>query len=200
VNPIAHKPRREQIQEVLSHRKLLLLRIRQSKSAAELRLKKPSKRTIASILVEHEGDTGKSEADAYKELTKIAVQLAKKQREEEKQPAEKRVSVSLRRGASVGKRMNAALSVLNPGPSYEDGPIETSPLTIPAMIAPKKMKQTVQTLAPPGKTVSHDMAKKRASMKNHKAQPHRQPYQYAAPPLFRFQRILQNQLLSFQKL
>ena len=182
VNPIAHKPRQEQIQEVLSHRKLLLLRIRQSKSAAELRLKKPSKRSIVSILVEHEGETGKSEADAYKELTKIAVQVTKKQREEEKQPAEKRVSVSLRRGASVGKRMNAALSVLTPGASSDDVPLETSPLTAPAMTAPKKMKQSVQALAPPGKTISHDIAKKRASMKSNKVQPFRQPYQYSAPP------------------
>ena len=145
-------------------------------------MKKPSKRTILSALSEYDGETAKSEIDGYKELTKIAAQAAKKQREEEKQPSEKRVPVSLRRGASVGKRMNAALSALTPGLSSELISSEPSPTAAPTMMAPKKMKQTIQ-IAPLGKTISHEIAKKRAAMKTHKAQPSRPQYQYSAPPL-----------------
>lgn len=183
VNPIAHKPRHEQIHEVLTHRKLLLLRIQQSKSAVELRLKKPSKRTILSTLSEYEGDAVISEIDAYKELTKIAAQAAKKQREEDKHPSEKRVPVSLRRGASVGKRMNAALSAMTPGQSLDLVSSEASTVVAPTMMVPKKMKQTIQIAPPQGKTMSHEIAKKRASMKTQKAQPNRPQYQYSAPPL-----------------
>jgi hypothetical protein len=183
VNPIAHKPRHEQIQEVLTHRKLLLLRIQQSKSAVESRLKKPSKRSILSTLSEYEVDTAKTEIDAYKELTRIAAQAAKKQREEDKHPSEKRVPVSLRRGASVGKRMNAALSAMAPGQTLDLVSSDPSPVVAPTMMLPKKMKQTIQITAPQGKTISHEIAKKRASMKTQKAQPSRPQYQYSAPPL-----------------
>ena len=111
-NPLIDKPRLDQIQEVLTHRRLLLLRIRQSKSAVELRLSKPTRRTIASTLSEYENNPTTSEIEAYNELTKIATLVSKKQRDEEKQPTEKRLPVSLRRGSSVGKRMNAAISTL----------------------------------------------------------------------------------------
>lgn len=129
----------ERIKALISHRKLLLERMRQCKDAAERRIKdnhkkrkRPSPHSetkedkiklpndvakIGSALLETADGTATSdndEVESYRETCRLAIQASKKEKAEANE-AEKRVSVSLRRGSSVGKRMNAALSSLVSG-------------------------------------------------------------------------------------
>ncbi|CAB9518904.1 DNA binding protein [Seminavis robusta] len=103
-------------------------------------------------------ETAKDESEiaAFKRLGRMAVQAAKKQRVDGNDPSQpdKRTSVSLRRGASVGKKMNAALSSLAPGGAgaavVEDGLPPTQPLhanTIRADTLPARSAQPVPTPA-----------------------------------------------------
>ena len=95
---------------LLSHRRLLLERVRQAKRAAQQRLdeihqQEPTRRE----------ETLEQEMAQFKETSRIATSIARKQSLHADGSAagtEKRTSVSLRRGSSVGKRMNAALSTL----------------------------------------------------------------------------------------
>jgi HSA/Myb-like DNA-binding domain len=171
VNPLSQKPREEQIQEVLSHRKLLLQRIRQIKAASTYRLENGSKRNIAAILRELGIQTGKSEVDSYMELTNFAVAISKKQKEEEKAPLEKKGNVSLRRGGSVGKRMNATLSTNAPSTLASDvvPTSDTSGTTMPVVMHKKAPPFVSQTIPIPVKSISNDVNKKRTLMKSQKA-------------------------------
>lgn len=120
--------RNDRIKDVLSHRRTLLSRIRMCKNAIQSRL---DQSTEVSKLLTADNDKQISVANSksaeatildevaqFKEMTRQANQAAKKQRaetNESQHPPGKRISLSLRRGASVGKRMNAALSALAPG-------------------------------------------------------------------------------------
>lgn len=215
-NPIADKPRSVQIEALLKHRKLLLQRIRQSKKAAETRLANPSTRSMATILAEYtvdiklDGHTkGKdaedkklSEENAYKELGRLASQAAKKQRNQD-EGADKRASLSLRRGSTVGKRMSAAISALSPGVAEtlsDTATLLPAPSKVPTPTPPpppsntknvgKKMKKSGSsgilnsTQLPGVKNVndfSANVTKKRSSIKSQKvtSQP-RNPYTYGA--------------------
>lgn len=110
---------------LLQHRKLLLQRVRQCRRAASTRndlliRDNPELRTLSAA----------AEIENHRELTKIATSMSKKQlgvltepmhdmqqepRGEGDPNSKQKLSISLRRGASVGRRMNAALSALAPG-------------------------------------------------------------------------------------
>ena len=121
-NPSRPLERREdRIKAVLSHRRTLLSRIRLCKSSIQSRLDQLTETSKVSS----SGANGKTvetstvdEVVEFREMTRQANQAAKQQRADlidAQHSNEKRTSVSLRRGASVGKRMNAALSTLAPG-------------------------------------------------------------------------------------
>jgi hypothetical protein len=106
--------RESKIRERLKHRKLLLQRVRQSRKAAREQLE-AAVESAPSASAAKEGD--EEEIVSFRNMTREMVSLARKQaRLDAEAPAgEKRTSLSLRRGSSVGKRMNAALSSLAPG-------------------------------------------------------------------------------------
>lgn len=114
--------RASRIQSLLNHRMLLLSRIRLCRTAAEKRLQelraedaKKMGNTSGEGAIPREM-TDEEEIAAHKEKIKLANQLAKKARDgADGNTAEQRTSLSLRRGSSVGKKMNAALSTLAPG-------------------------------------------------------------------------------------
>ena len=130
--------RESKIQSMIAHRKVLLERVNSGRSAARSRIVDVARREAQTasrtkqILASTGGDPSKgntaglsekardeAEIAAFKKLTKTALQAAKKQRAENNTDGsghgEKRSSVSLRKGASVGKNMKAALSSLIPG-------------------------------------------------------------------------------------
>lgn len=155
----------------INHRKLLLKRIRQCESAANGRLssvilleteyKGVEPRANASSATDELGFVQNSdEVEYFRELSRLAAQAAKRQRSEGVEGSgEHRPSVSLRRGASVGKRMNAALSSLAPGSIAalpDSAPLSyavTSNTQAPpssVSVAPKAtLSQTVQATAIP---------------------------------------------------
>jgi hypothetical protein len=103
------------IQGMITHRTLLLERIRLCKKAAENRLQNQTKEGSESKSEAVRKElTDEDEVAKFREMTTQATQAAKRSRPES-EAGEKRTSLSLRRGSSVGKRMNAALSSLAPG-------------------------------------------------------------------------------------
>lgn len=98
------------IKAILSHRKLLLTRLQQGRAAVQNRLDHSYKQNP----VLHK-QTDDQEIAVFQLLAKEATSLARKVKADGEGAAEKRTSVSLRRGSSVGKKMNAALSSLAPG-------------------------------------------------------------------------------------
>jgi hypothetical protein len=118
--------RESRIQGLIAHRKILLDRIRLTRRACEERLEATklqgpvvgdSKPPVDKGAAPKEM-TDDEEIEAHNEMARLASQAAKKSRQEaEGIQGEKRTSLSLRRGASVGKKMNAALSSLAPGAS-----------------------------------------------------------------------------------
>lgn len=90
----------DRIAAILSHRKFLLKIIQQSKSACRKRLDSlpPSN----------------DEVGVFRETCRLANSLARKQPKREGPGQERKSSLSLRRGSSVGKKMNDALSSLAP--------------------------------------------------------------------------------------
>lgn len=110
--PPAGESRESRIRGRLEHRKVLLERVRQTRAAAKSQLVLVS--AGASPTAPMPGM--EEEIIAFRNMTREVVSLARKQaRIDSEAPGEKRTSVSLRRGSSVGKRMNAALSSLAPG-------------------------------------------------------------------------------------
>lgn len=95
------------IRELITHRSMLLERVRICKDAAEKRLRGLSKSRGGRQLTDEE------EIAAFRSKAKQA-SLAVKRSRGDGNP-ESRTSLSLRRGSSVGKRMNAAISSLVPG-------------------------------------------------------------------------------------
>jgi hypothetical protein len=167
--------RESRIRALISHRKLLLQRIKSCRYAVESRLdgdyngktiqtgesstgSKPGKPPGDNAAVGAKKElTDEEELAAFRELTRLATQAAKKHRSEVDGTAEKRTTVSLRRGASVGKRMTQALSALAPGASVaaavEAPTTQTLPVTTSKPIAPLPKAQPLtlvasKTLAP----------------------------------------------------
>lgn len=89
------------LRALLIHRKLLLKRLQTMKTAAQDRLKEISPTT----------QTSDQEVASFRELLRHATAISRQQAKSETQ--QERSSVSLRRGSSVGKRMNAALSTIS---------------------------------------------------------------------------------------
>ena len=106
--------RENQIRLLLEHRKILLTRLRQGKAAAQRRLDE-----LLAIDPSRQNETQEQEIASFREKTRTATSIARKAHRADTAGAadgsEKRTSLSLRRGASVGKRMNAALTTLAPG-------------------------------------------------------------------------------------
>ena len=98
----------QQIRSVLLHRKLLLHRLRQGRAAVKRRLDLMPAATM----------TSDQEVITFRERLRQATSIARKQpatstsdkQQQQQQQQQRSSSVSLRRGSSVGKRMNAALS------------------------------------------------------------------------------------------
>lgn len=122
--------REVRIAALILHRKIVLERIRQCRIAAQSRMKdieEKQKSLAAKDATKPDAELKQASDDdevvRYRETCRLAAQAnqaAKKQKAEANGGvAEKRVSVSLRRGASVGKRMQTAISSLTgaPGPS-----------------------------------------------------------------------------------
>lgn len=159
-NPSRPLERREdRMKTVLSHRRTLLSRIRLCKSSIQSRLDQLTEVPKVSS----SGANGRSvdtstvdEVVEFREMTRQANQAAKQQRAElleAQHSTEKRTSVSLRRGASVGKRMNAALSTLAPGGGSSavvadigDVPLQQSAASILSVDA---LKSNAKTTIPP---------------------------------------------------
>jgi hypothetical protein len=102
------------LRALLVHRKLLLARLQTMKIAAQARLSD----------LPPTSQTSDEEVASFRELLRHATTIARQHAKSETQ--QERSSVSLRRGSSVGKRMNAALSTLS---SVEPG---TAPQPIPS--------------------------------------------------------------------
>lgn len=107
------RSREATIRRLLSHRKILLKGVRYGGNAARQRIeiiesKNPLQKTM----------TDEEETAAFQDMTRNVTSLVRKQgRQDNAMNAaadltERRTSVSLRRGSSVGKRMNAALTSL----------------------------------------------------------------------------------------
>jgi hypothetical protein len=135
------------IQGLIAHRKILLNRIRLTRLACGKRLEATKSQGQAagdSKLPVDKGAaptemTDDEEIEAHNEMARLASQAAKKSRQEaEGVQGEKRTSLSLRRGASVGKKMNAALSSLAPGAGAHQ-----------TLDAPATQPQHVTSLQPP---------------------------------------------------
>jgi hypothetical protein len=148
----AEQSRGSRIDSIISHRKLLLKRIRQCEFAANGRLaslielekkqKEMDSRASSSAdgVVTQNSALATDEVEYFRELSKNASLAAKRQKSDAGEGAgESRPSVSLRRGASVGKRMNAALSTLAPGGNTLVASVDPSPATIDATIGNAKV-------------------------------------------------------------
>lgn len=158
--------------EILAHRKILLKRVRQSKAMAQKRLDE-----LLAKDPKRKDETEELEIAAFNERARQATSLARKQaRSEAEGQGEKRTSVSLRRGSTVGKRMNAALSSLGAGPSIADvaldgaahaaaQPPSVAMLTAPAMqqtrapTVSKKDAPKIQLPAAPNRLLGHKTLK-----------------------------------------
>jgi HSA len=110
--PDEEATRREaRIRAALKNRKLLLHRVQQGKDAAQKRIDAihrdhPEKKEI----------TDEQEAAAFQEMVRTVTAAVRKQaRGDAANSANEQRSVSLRRGNTVGKRMNAAISTLTGG-------------------------------------------------------------------------------------
>lgn len=102
----------KRMHDLISHRSILLERVRACRASAENRIGEKSEGNTNTINADDLSDN--QEIAAFRSMTKQANQAARKNREVDG-VGEKRISLSLRRGSSVGKRMNAALSSLVPG-------------------------------------------------------------------------------------
>jgi HSA len=138
--------------ELLSHRKALLRRVRQGRTAAQGRLDLLYKQDPS-----RKDESKDDEIDRFRELSRIATSLARKQQVQGDSAAstEKRTSVSLRRGSSVGKRMNAALSHLSgsQSASYSEGAGHVQATSVRASAGVQTAATTDSTDAMPPPTV-----------------------------------------------
>ena len=104
--------REKRMRDLIYHRSVLLERVRACRASAENRIGEKSEGDNNATNDNDLSDN--QEIAAFRTMTKQANQAARKNRDADGF-GEKRTSLSLRRGSSVGKRMNAALSSLVPG-------------------------------------------------------------------------------------
>ena len=109
------------IRGLIEHRSILLQRIKMCRSVAEKRIGDKDYAFVENAIAAASAEiTDDQELAAFRDMTWKATQIAKKSKQGsghhggDHGAAEKRSSVSLRRGSSVGKRMNAALHSLAP--------------------------------------------------------------------------------------
>jgi hypothetical protein len=149
---VSGNDRESRIRGLIAHRSLLLERIRLCRSVAEKRLgevkvdKPPGEKGSKAVGAGKEM-TDDAEIAAFREMTKQASQAAKKSRPDSDGTAEKRTtSLSLRRGSSVGKRMNAALSSLAPGSNASANAdiSSTHPMQVPNIPPAKSLSKAPQ--------------------------------------------------------
>jgi hypothetical protein len=118
-NDYNHPRREKRMQDVILHRSVLLERVKSCRSSAEKRIGELSSKSQGNNNNNNNELTDDDEIAAFRNMTKQANQAARKNNRGDGDGKggtnEKRTSLSLRRGSSVGKRMNAALSSLVPG-------------------------------------------------------------------------------------
>lgn len=150
-DPAAYSASREQrIRDLLRHRKLLLERVQQGKSAAQQRLDQLKKEEP-----DFQNETGEEERARFlAKAREIGSQARKHSRGADGDGTEKRTSVSLRRGSSVGKRMNAALSSLAPGSAAAAAAVGVQGNISPDLIAQGATAPVVSASGPLGLTQS----------------------------------------------
>jgi hypothetical protein len=155
------------VRGLIRHRSILLERIRLCRSAVERRLGEKDYSFVGNVSGNGNGNgngkgiglqdmTDDKEISAYRDLTRKASQAAKKSKSEADVTAEKRTSLSLRRGSSVGKRMNAALSSLAPGSNATTATTATSegPTIALSLSVSVSLSLSHQVSVAPGKIVS----------------------------------------------
>lgn len=138
--------RESKIRGLLSHRSVLLERIRLCRTMAEKRLSNGGNKTSEEAKKE---PSDEEEIAKFREISMQAIQAAKKSRSES-ETVERRTSLSLRRGSSVGKRMNAALSSLSPGHgghATADVSSAQTPVSLQASKTISKAQQGVSSLS-----------------------------------------------------
>ncbi|CAJ1952072.1 unnamed protein product [Cylindrotheca closterium] len=116
---LAHETNRSvRLQGLITHRSSLRRRIRFCAAVASERLQHESEESSYSkfeLSAQKGGDM--DEVSLFVQMTNSATLAAKRIRADNDANSDRRTSLSLRRGSSVGKRMNAALSSLAPGSS-----------------------------------------------------------------------------------
>jgi len=120
--------RSSKIRALITHRTILLSRIRLCRNAAEKRL---------SVTKANE-TSDEQEIQTHLHMSRLASQAARKARGDDAPTSEKRTSLSLRRGSGVGKRMNAALSSLAPGSGMAMNAASTVPVSEIDSVSPEK--------------------------------------------------------------
>ena len=133
--------RSDRIKGLLEHRKILLERLRLGKKAARARIDSRKDTEEFKDLDESK------EIKRFKDMLRESNAIARKQsRTDADGNVEKRSALSLRRGASVGKKMNAALSSLIPG-SATSAEVEAVKQNLPSqkVSAPKSVSVAQKT-------------------------------------------------------
>lgn len=117
----AHETSRSaRLQGLISHRSSLRTRIRYCAAAASERLRQREaigESGDSKLEISAQKASDKEEISVFREMANSATIAAKRIRADSDANSDRRTSLSLRRGSSVGKRMNAALSSLAPGSS-----------------------------------------------------------------------------------
>lgn len=143
------------VEELLSHRRMLIRRLQGGRSAAQKRLD-----LLFEKQPERKDENDDEEIAAFREMSRVATSVARKHSRVESSDApgapgemKRTTSLSLRRGSSVGKRMNAALSSLAPGAaaaamaSAETGPV-TDQQKSPSAAALASKNASISTTGP----------------------------------------------------
>jgi hypothetical protein len=153
--------RESRIKDLIAHRSLLLDRVRTCREAAEKRL------GVSSLQSKNQGEeiTDEEELAAFREMTKQANQVSKRPRNDGDGTTEKRTSLSLRKGSSVGKRMNAALSSLAPGSNAAAAASAVGNITGPASSGSSGINP-LSTHAVPGNVQRNSIAMTTKSTQN----------------------------------
>lgn len=123
----AGKGRSARLQGLIAHRSSLRTRIRYCAAAASERLREEiGKSSDSNLDLSNLKPADDDEVSLFLQMTNSATMAAKRIRSECEANSDRRTSLSLRRGSSVGKRMNAALSSLAPGSSTSQPPSNLS--------------------------------------------------------------------------
>lgn len=141
-SPVSGTDRVSRLRDLVAHRSMLLERVQVCRAAAEQRLRglAAAKTTAATTTVSSSTSEAEDRAEmaAFRELTKQA-NLSVRRNSSRATDGDatagvenKRMSLSLRRGSSVGKKMNAALSSLVPHSNLAASTVVTAGATTDA--------------------------------------------------------------------